>query len=321
MAAAEGEKDRPFTAIVCDYDPIWHARAIARVRAHGFEVLGQATTVVDALRVSKDHKPSLVVVSNEHYGLTALEAIEDFRRQPHRPEVLVLSTSQVDRQRFLSLGALLLVGRFDNDGFDHALEETKEFLTTGERRKTDRRSHRERRLHQDWQMVTKERRGATDRREAQRRAAAVHAAADASVAVAAPTRPIGPEEQVELDNAAAAKLAAELAAGAVARAVRGMSARAVATGTTGPGSTRAGSSTGPAPRRAHRSHSTAAPTAPRRVSAEPAAARPVPTMPPVPGAVASDDTLRGSTTAVDLERVMQRAVARANELATDGGAG
>jgi len=307
VAAAVGEKDRPFTAIVCDYDPIWHARAIARVRDHGFEVLGQATNVVDALRVAKDLRPSLVVVSNEHYGLTALEAIEDFRRLPHHPEVLVLSTSQVDRQRFLDLGALLLVGRFDHDAFDRALEEAKEFLTTGERRKTDRRSQGERRVHQDWRTVTKERRGQTDRRQAQRRAAAAHAAADASIPVLPVTSPPAPEDPSGLDHATAAKIAAELAAGAVASAVRGMS----------------GTSTAPAaPRRANRTRSTggAAPAGSSRPTHDPVGTAPVtpPSRSPSPRPTGAD-ARRVPSTAVDLERVMARAIERANELAADAG--
>jgi DNA-binding NarL/FixJ family response regulator len=298
VAAAEGEKNRPFTAIVCDYDPIWHTRTIARVRDHGFEVLGEATNLVDALRISKDLKPSLVVTSNEHYGLTALEAIRNFREQPHQPEVLVLSTSQVDRHVFLDLGALLLVGRYDNDAFDRALEEAKEFLTTGERRKADRRTNGDRRVRQDWRTVTKERRGTTDRRQAQRRAAAVHAAADASVPVPPPTRPIGPEEQEELDLAAAAKVAAELAAGAVARAVRGMSGVRPSVPASAPSTP-----SGPVRRTTSTPAARTADGSGGRVA---------------PAAAAHHDPPRAPSTAADLERVLARAVARANEIADAG---
>ncbi len=309
MAAAEGEKNRPFTAIVCDYDPIWHARAIARVRDHGFDVLGEATNVVDALRVSAHVQPSLVVTSNEHYGLTALDAIENFRAQPHHPEVLVLSTSQVDRHVFLERGALLLVGRYDNDAFDRALEEAKEFLTTGERRKRDRRSNGDRRVRQDWRAVTKERRSHTDRRRAQRRAAAVHAAADASVPVLPASRPIGPEEQEELDLAAAAKVAAELAAGAVARAVRGMSGVPAVTPAVSAAST---------PASPVRSPSAASPPAPATTRRDGGSPRPVAASAAAPDAATPSDAARGPASAADLQRVMERAVARANELAAAG---
>jgi hypothetical protein len=172
-APGMGMKNRPLTAIVCDYDPLWLPAAVARVREAGFEVLGDTVSVVDALRWSNYLKPSLVVVTNEHSGLTALQALDDFRQQEHQPEVLVLSTSEVDRHFFIANGALLLAGRFDNDGFDRALAEAKDYLITGERRKnTDRRGTRDRRVAQDWKMVTKERRSGVDRRVEDRRARA-----------------------------------------------------------------------------------------------------------------------------------------------------
>jgi len=169
-APGMGMKDRPLTAIVCDYDPLWLPAAVARVRDAGFEVLVDTISVVDAIRWSDYLKPTLVVVTNEHSGLTALQALDDFKKQQHRPEVLVLSTSEVDRQFFIDNGALLLAGRFDNDGFDRALAEAKDYLITGERRKkSDRRQLTDRRVEQDWRMVTKERRSGIDRRGIDRR--------------------------------------------------------------------------------------------------------------------------------------------------------
>lgn len=170
-AKMAGKLNRPHTAVVCDYDPIWLARAKARVAGAGFEVLGEAVNVVDALNRSRELEPSLIVVTNEHYGLTALDAIADFRAQRHAPEVLVLSTSEVDRQFFLDRGALLLVGRFDDAGFDRALADAAEFLVTGNRRQSsDRRTRPDRRQRQDWRMVSTERRRGGDRRSADRRA-------------------------------------------------------------------------------------------------------------------------------------------------------
>ena len=179
-APGMGRKNRPLTAIVVDYDPLWLPAAVERVRAAGFDVLGDATSVVDGLRWSNYLKPSLVVVTNEHSGLTALQAIDDFKRQEHEPEVLVLSTSEIDRAFFIRHGALLLAGRFDNDGFDRALAEAKDYLITGERRKRfDRRQLADRRVVQDWKMVTKERRQ-KERRQGDRRTLAEAAAAIAA---------------------------------------------------------------------------------------------------------------------------------------------
>lgn len=167
-----GVRERPCTALICDYDPTWLSITKVQVRDAGFEVVGDASTVVGALQLSMILEPSLVIVTNEHSGLTGLEAIEDFRNQAHRPEVLVLSTSEIDRHVFLERGAFLLVGRFDVEAFADALVEIREFLISGERRtRSERRNPADRRVEQNWGAVSSERRHQGSRRVGGRRGA------------------------------------------------------------------------------------------------------------------------------------------------------
>ena len=161
---------RPLKAIVCDVDA-WNLRVLTTaVTDAGFEVLGEATTAIDAIRLAELLHPTLVLVAQEHVGLSALEVLPDLRAIPDAPEVIVVSIDGDARPTAKSAGAFDLAVKGDTDMLRRQLVEVRELLETGERRNSsDRRSGNERRERQDWSKVTTERRSGTDRRGAYRR--------------------------------------------------------------------------------------------------------------------------------------------------------
>ena len=161
---------RPLKAIICDLDP-WLGHATRTlVEAAGFEVVGEAPNAVEAIRITKLLQPTFVIITLEQSGLSGLEAIPDLRAGDDPPEVVLLANDDSAREAAKKRGAFELAVRGENEMLERLLEEVRELLETGERRKSrDRRSGEERRQVQDWSKVTIERRSGTDRRGGLRR--------------------------------------------------------------------------------------------------------------------------------------------------------
>jgi DNA-binding NarL/FixJ family response regulator len=167
-------------AIVCDSDP-WARRALeVLAEKAGFEIVGEATNAIEAVRLTELLQPTLVILSNEHFGLSGLEVTPDLRRVDDPPEVLLVSLDGSARAKAKEMGAFELAVKGDAEMIERMLSELRELLETGERRKSrDRRSGVDRRQRQDWSQVTYERRTGVERRGTIRREQDVTAAAKA----------------------------------------------------------------------------------------------------------------------------------------------
>jgi DNA-binding NarL/FixJ family response regulator len=162
--------ERPLKVIICDIDP-WSGRATrALVEAAGFQVLGDAPNAVEAIRLTQLLHPTFVLITLEQSGLSGLEALPDLLAGDDPPEVVLLASDDSARATAKKNGAFELAVKGETEMLERLLEEVRELLETGERRKSrDRRSGDERRQVQDWSKVTHERRSGTDRRGGLRR--------------------------------------------------------------------------------------------------------------------------------------------------------
>ncbi len=161
---------RPLKAIICDSDA-WELRALEPiVRDAGFDIVGEASHAIDAIRLTGYLRPTLVLISHEQSGLSGLEAISELRQGDDPPEVILLALDPTGREPAKDAGAFELAVKGEAAMLARMLAEVRVLLETGERRKTnDRRSEPNRREAQDWSKVTHERRSGTDRRLTLRR--------------------------------------------------------------------------------------------------------------------------------------------------------
>jgi len=162
--------DKPLKALICDHDP-WSARASrALLEEAGFEVVGEAPNAVEAIRLTPILQPTFVLIALEQSGLSGLEALPDLLAGDDPPEVVLVANDDSAREVAKRAGAFELVVKGEAEMLERLLEEIRELLETGERRKSrDRRSGDERRKEQDWSKVTHERRSGFDRRGGLRR--------------------------------------------------------------------------------------------------------------------------------------------------------
>lgn len=163
---------RPLTVLVCDSDLVARAAYARSAAAAGFEVLEQADNAARALQLYPFHPASLVITSQELFGMSGLEALSEFRRLDNPPEVMIITADMSIRDQARAAGAFAVIERGDPDALNRALSEARYLFETGERRKSgDRRSGTDRRQKQDWTKVTIERRSGIDRRQQSRRRA------------------------------------------------------------------------------------------------------------------------------------------------------
>ncbi|MCX7621515.1 MAG: response regulator [Acidimicrobiales bacterium] len=161
---------RPLTALVCDDDLIARAAYASAAQEAGFDVLEQADNAARALHLFPFHRASLVITSQELFGMSGLEALREFRQLDDPPEVVIIAADTSIRDQALGDGAFAVIERGDPDALLRVLSDVRHLFETGERRsRGDRRSGVDRRQRQDWTKVTIERRSGVDRRQRDRR--------------------------------------------------------------------------------------------------------------------------------------------------------
>jgi DNA-binding NarL/FixJ family response regulator len=161
---------KPKRAYICDGDQLLRRTLGELVKEVGFEVVGEAANVIQALDQVPILKPTLVVLTIESLVLNPMEIIADLRQGEQPPEVIVVSPDEAARAHALAVGAFDLTAHGDARALMEAAAAVAHILATGERRTNpERRSGQERRQRQDWSKVISQRRRGDDRRLRQRR--------------------------------------------------------------------------------------------------------------------------------------------------------
>lgn len=161
---------RPLTAVVCDSDGVARAALSNETQKAGFEVLETADNGPRVLQLLEFLHPSLVVITNELFGMSGLEVVELISRMEDHPEAILISTDENVRNEAREFSVIGVPPRGDLDALERCVNDAKHLFETGERRsKHDRRSGVDRRQNQDWSKVTTERRSGEERRKGARR--------------------------------------------------------------------------------------------------------------------------------------------------------
>jgi DNA-binding NarL/FixJ family response regulator len=158
------------TVLVGEQDD-WTAAAIAQVaNDQGLEVVGRAYNAVEALSLSEQLHPGIVVLRHELPGTSGLDAARDLARAPQPPQIVLVSTDHGLATLAEAAGVYAVVPWRDIEALEQALAGAEQRHTDGDRRAgVDRRAGGERRQHQDWSKVFAERRDGGDRRSSPRR--------------------------------------------------------------------------------------------------------------------------------------------------------
>jgi DNA-binding NarL/FixJ family response regulator len=164
---------KPRRALICDGDQLLRRTLGGLVEEAGFDVVGEASNVIQALQQVTGSKATLVVLTVESLVLNPIEIIAELRQGEHPPEVIVVSPDVAARAHALAVGAFDLTIHGDAEGLMEAAAAVGHQLATGERRaRPERRIAPERRQRQEWSKVVSQRRSGAERRARQRRAAA-----------------------------------------------------------------------------------------------------------------------------------------------------
>jgi chemotaxis response regulator CheB len=160
--------------LVCDRDELAR-RAWGRVIAErGYEVVGEATTAVEAVQLREVFGASVVVLGNELLGLSGIDVVAELADAGVRVILVSNDLGVLDQAR--AAGAFFAVARGDLDMLERALDALGDTKVEGDRRSgIDRRATADRRQTQDWGKVIRERRDGSDRRAGERRALAADA--------------------------------------------------------------------------------------------------------------------------------------------------
>jgi chemotaxis response regulator CheB len=166
--------------LVCDRDELAR-RAWGRVVAErGYEVIGEATTAVEAVRLCDIFEATVLVIGNELVGLSGIEVVGELAERGVC--VILVSNDQAILDQARAAGAFFAVARGDLGNLERALDALGEPRGEGERRNgIDRRSLADRRQAQDWGKVIRERRTGADRRRNERRVDGAEASASDAV--------------------------------------------------------------------------------------------------------------------------------------------
>lgn len=156
------------SVMVVDSDELAR-RALGRtVTAQGFELAGEATTAVEALRLLEHTPADVVVITNELQGLRGVDVTAELTAAGRR--VVVLTSDPLAQSMARKQGAFASIPRGDLGAFEHVLAGIAPESAEGDRRSgVDRRAGMDRRVSQDWSKVIRERRTGAERREADRR--------------------------------------------------------------------------------------------------------------------------------------------------------
>ena len=93
--------------VVDDYPPFLTALTSLLGGKHGIEVVGQAHSGADALKLAADVKPDLVLVDFTMPGMNGIEVARKLKSVPHepKPKVIVMSFHAEPEYRDLALQA------------------------------------------------------------------------------------------------------------------------------------------------------------------------------------------------------------------------
>jgi DNA-binding NarL/FixJ family response regulator len=161
---------KPKRALICDGDDLLRRTLGELVAEVGFEVVGEAANVIQALQQLAGSRATLVVLTIESLVLNPMEIIAELRQGENPPEVIVVSPDEAARAHALAVGAFDLTVHGDARALMEAAAAVAGQLSTGERRtRPERRSGQERRQRQDWSKVISQRRSGDERRVTQRR--------------------------------------------------------------------------------------------------------------------------------------------------------
>jgi two-component system chemotaxis response regulator CheY len=161
---------KPKRAFICDGDELLRRTLGDLVKEAGFEVVGEAANIIQALERVGLVRPTLVVLTIESLVLNPIEIIADLRQGDPPPEIIVVSPDEAARAHALAVGAFDLTTHGDARALTEAAVAVAQLLTTGERRThPERRSGQERRQRQDWSKVISQRRSGVERRAGRRR--------------------------------------------------------------------------------------------------------------------------------------------------------
>ena len=160
------------TALVCDGDELGRRALWRTAEARGLDVVGEATTAVEALQMLGYQPADVVILANELQGLSGIEVVPELVEAGRRVVLVSADVPLLDQAR--RAGAFAAVERGDLELLERVLDQigTVSGQGTDERRSgTDRRSGVDRRTAQDWSKVIRERREG-ERREGERRSPA-----------------------------------------------------------------------------------------------------------------------------------------------------
>ena len=85
---------KPKRALICDGDQLLRRTLGELVKEVGFEVVGEAANIIQALDQAPILKPTLVVLTIESLVLNPMEIIADLRQGDMPPEVIVVSPDE-----------------------------------------------------------------------------------------------------------------------------------------------------------------------------------------------------------------------------------
>jgi DNA-binding NarL/FixJ family response regulator len=156
------------SVMVVDSDDLAR-RAFGRTAASlGFDLAGEATTAIDAVRQMAYTPADVVIMANEMQGLTGIDVTAELTDMGKR--VIIVSGDSFALEQARAAGAFAAIPRGDLGALERVLEGIGRVAVEGERRSgADRRAGQDRRVAQDWSKVIRERRAGEDRRSAERR--------------------------------------------------------------------------------------------------------------------------------------------------------
>ena len=154
--------------LVCDGDELAR-RAFGRTATdRGLELVGEAQTAVEALRMLTYLPAEVVVLTNELQGLTGIEVTPELAATGVR--VIIVSSDPAALDSARRAGAFAAVPRGDLAAYEQALDAVSLDRSADDRRSgTDRRVGVDRRVAQEWTKVIRERRSGQERRVGDRR--------------------------------------------------------------------------------------------------------------------------------------------------------
>ena len=121
------EKD-PLRVLIVDDEPLARQRIADLARAHGAEVLGEATDGLAAVDAIRGLKPDLVFLDMQMPGRTGLEVVREVGVDRMPPTIFVTAYDQHALDAFDVAAVDYLVKPFDDDRFEQALQRARRMI-------------------------------------------------------------------------------------------------------------------------------------------------------------------------------------------------